>query len=64
MTNFMKIILVVVAGIAGILAIIFSEKYLDFSAKKELFKSNVAYNFSCVCGIVAVLSILILVILG
>lgn len=64
MTTFMTTVLVVVAGIAGILAIIFSEKYLDFSAKKELFKSNVAFNFSCVCGIIAVLSIMILVILG
>lgn len=64
MTNLMTTILVVVVGIAGILAIVFSEKYLDFKSKKELFKSNVAYNISCVSGIVAVLSIMILIILA
>ena len=64
MTTFMTTFLVVVGGIAGILAIIFSEKYLDFRAKKELFKSNVAYNISCVSGIIAVLSIMILIILA
>ena len=64
MTNLMTTILVVVVGIAGILAIISSEKYLDFRAKKELFKSNVAHNISCICGIIAVLSIIILVTLG
>lgn len=55
----METLIILIAGIAGIIAIIFSDKFVDLKIKKELFKSNVAYNISCISGIISVLLLLV-----
>ena len=59
----METSILIIAAITAIIAIYCGELHLDFRAKKELFKSNVAFKISCITGIIAVLSILCLMIL-
>ena len=60
MYYFLLIAIMVCSG----LFVFFTDKYLEFRRVKELHKSNVAFNIGMICGIAAVLMVLVLMFVG